>query len=55
MTDFIVTRLKGAEHHDWMHSWQALRMAIETGDLSMPVMVDVVGIINGGLATQQIS
>ena len=33
MTEFTVTRLKGAEHRDWMQSRQSLRMAIETGDL----------------------
>ena len=42
MTDSIVTRLKGAEHRDWMQSRQSLRMAIETGDLSLPGLVDVV-------------
>ena len=34
-TEFIVTRLKGAKHRDWMQSRQPLRMAIETGDLSL--------------------
>ena len=33
-TEFIVTRLKGAEHRDWMQSRQSLRRAIETSDLS---------------------
>ena len=42
MTEFIVTRLKGAEHRDWMQSEQSLRKAIETGDLSLPGLVDVV-------------
>ena len=42
MTEFIVTRLKGAEHRDWMQSRQSLRMAIETGDLSLPGLLDVV-------------
>ena len=34
MTEFIVTRSKGAEHRDWMRSRQSLHMALETGDLS---------------------
>ena len=51
MTKFIVTRLKGAEHRDWMQSRQSLRRAIETGDLSLPGLVDVVSNIIGGLAT----
>ena len=34
MTEFIVTRLKGVVHWDWMQSRQSLRMAIEKGDLS---------------------
>ena len=41
MTEFIVTRLKGAEHCDSMQSRQSLRRAIETGDLSLPGLVDV--------------
>ena len=47
MTEFIVTRLKGAEHRDWMQSRQSLRRAIETGDLSLPRLVDVVSNIIG--------
>ena len=47
MTEFIVTRLKGAEHRDWMQSRQSLRKAIETGDLSLPGLVDVVSNIIG--------
>ena len=47
MTEFIVTRLKGAEHRDWMQSSQSLRRAIETGDLSLPGLVDVVSNIIG--------
>ena len=47
MTEFIVTRLKGAEHRDWMQSKQSLRRAIETGDLSLPGLVDVVSNIIG--------
>ena len=42
MTEFIVTRLKGAEHRDWMQSKQFLRRAIETGELSLPGLVDFV-------------
>ena len=42
MTEFIVIRLKGAEHRDWMQSRPSLRRAIETGDLSLPGLVDVV-------------
>ena len=42
MTEFIVARLKGAEHRDWMQSRQSLRRAIETGDLSLPGLLDVV-------------
>ena len=40
--EFIVTRVKGAEHRDWMHSRQSLRRAFETGDLSLPGLIDVV-------------
>ena len=47
MTEFIVTRLKGAEHRDWMQSRQFLPRAIETGDLSLPGLVDVVSNIIG--------
>ena len=47
MTEFIVTRLKGAEHRDWMQSRQFLRRAIETADLSLPGLVDVVSNIIG--------
>ena len=42
MTEFIVARLKGAEHRDWMQSRQSLRRASETGDLSLPGYLDVV-------------
>ena len=41
MTDFIVTRLKGAEHRDWMMSRSSLRRAIITGELSIPSLVEV--------------
>ena len=47
MTKFIVTRLKGAEHRDWMQSRESLRMAIETGDLFLPGLLDVVSNIIG--------
>ena len=47
ITEFIVTRLKGAEHRDWMQSRQSLRMAFETGNLSLPGLMDVVSNING--------
>ena len=47
MTEFIVTRLKGAEHCDWMQSRQSLRRAIEEGDLFLPELVDVVSNIIG--------
>ena len=47
MTKFIVARLKGAEHRDWMQSRQSLRRAIETGDLSLPGLLDVVSNIIG--------
>ena len=42
MTEFTVTRLKGAEHRDWMRSRSSLRRAIITGELSMPSLVEVV-------------
>ena len=47
MTEFIVTRLKGAEHCDWMISRSSLRHAIITGELSMPSQVEVVSNIVG--------
>ena len=47
MTEFIVTRLKGAEHRDWMMSRTSLRRAIITGELSMPSLVEVVSNIVG--------
>ena len=42
MTEFIVKRLKGAEHRDWMMSRTSLRRAIITGELPMPSLVEVV-------------
>ena len=47
MTEFIVIRLERAEHRDRMQSRQSLRMAIETGDLSLPVLSDFVSNIIG--------
>ena len=47
MTEFIVARLTGVEHRDRMQSRQSLRMAIETGDLSLLGLVDVVSNIIG--------
>ena len=47
MTEFIVTRLKGAEHRDWMMSRTNLGHAIFTGELSMPSLVEVVSNIVG--------
>ena len=47
MTDLIVTRLKGAEHRDWMMSRSGLRRAIVTGELSMPSLLEVVSNIVG--------
>ena len=47
MTEFSITRLTGAEHHDWMQSNQCLRRAIETNGLPLPGLVDVVGNITG--------
>ena len=47
VTEFIVTRIKGAENRDWVQSRQSLRRAIETGDLSLPGLVDVVSNIIG--------
>ena len=46
-TEFIVTRLKGAERRDWMMSRSSLRRAIITGELSMPSLVEVVSNIVG--------
>ena len=46
-TEFIVTRLKGAENRDWMMSRTSLRRAIITGELSMPSLVEVVSNIVG--------
>ena len=47
MTELILTRLKGAEHCDWMMSRTSLRRAIITGELSMPSLLEVVNNIVG--------
>ena len=47
MTEFIVIRLNGAEHSDWMQCRQSLRMAIDTGNFSQPGVIDVVWNIIG--------
>ena len=47
MTEFIVTRLKGAEHRDWMMSRSRLRRAIITRELSMPSLLEVVSNLVG--------
>ena len=47
MTEFKVSRLKGAETRDWMSSRNALRKAILTNDLGMPHLVDIVANIIG--------
>ena len=47
MTEFIVTRLKGAEHRNWMMSRSSLRRAIITGELLLPSLVEVVSNIVG--------
>ena len=47
MTEFSVTRLKGAEHRDWKQSRQSLRMTIDTGDFSLTGLKIVVSIIIG--------
>ena len=47
MTEFIVTRLSGAEHRDWMRSRSCHRHAIITGELSMPSLLEVVSNIVG--------
>ena len=47
LTEFIVTGLKAGEHRNWMQSRQSLRMAIATGGLSLPGLMDVVSNISG--------
>ena len=41
-TEFVVSRLKGAESRDWMASRPALKKAIISSSLVMPMIVDVV-------------
>ena len=43
--EFTVTCLHSADHCDWMQSQWFSRMAIETGDLSMSGLMDVVSSI----------
>ena len=47
ITEFIVTRLKGAEHRDWMRSRSGLRRTIIAGELSLPLLLEVVSKILG--------
>ena len=47
LVEFLVVRLKGAAHRDWMTSRPALRQALETGCLEMPSLLDVVSNIAG--------
>ena len=47
MTEFIVTRLKGAEHRNWMMSRSSLCRAAITGELSMPSFIVVISNIVG--------
>ena len=42
MKEFVATRLKGAEHCDWMQSRQSFWMAIEKGNLSLPGLMDII-------------
>ena len=49
MTEFIMTCLKDAEHRNWMQSGQSPRREIETGDPSLPGLVEVVSNIIGVL------
>ena len=47
MTEFIVNRLEGVKTRDWMSSRPALKKAIQTNDLGMRHLVDVVANIIG--------
>ena len=49
VTEFIVVRVKCAEHRDWMTPQHALRRAVVLGDLSMAYLVEVVANIVGKL------
>ena len=42
VTEFLVTRLKGAEIRDWMMSQTALRKAVRSGDLTRPGVLEIV-------------
>ena len=45
MTDFIIVRLEGAKHRDWMASRHAFRSANVSGDVSRRPLFEVVGSI----------
>ena len=47
MTEFIVTHLNGTENRDWLMSRSGFRLAIFTGELSMPSLLEVVSNIVG--------
>ena len=47
MTEFIVVRLKGVKHCNWMASRHVVRRAFVSGDISMPSVVEGVGNIVG--------
>ena len=47
LTEFLIVRLKGSEHRDWMVTRPALRRAIESGHLEMPSLLDVVANLSG--------
>ena len=47
MTEIFVTRLKGADHRDWMMSRSGLCRAIIKGELSMPSLAEFVSNIVG--------
>ena len=42
MIEFIITRLKRAEHRDWNMSRSGLRWADITGEFSRPFLVEIV-------------
>ena len=46
-TEFVISRLKRAEHRDWIMPHSGHCLAIITGELSMPSLVEVVGNIVG--------
>ena len=47
MTEFIITRLRGAEHWDWMMSRSGLRRSIISRELSMPSLLEFISNIVG--------